>query len=158
MARGRAGRSSSDKGRIIFFVIRAVIDTNVLFEGLTYLGPSAKVIDAWVARKFRPYVSTALALEYQDVLARKLTPMRGESALLALQGLLARCEYVPIYYSYRPASRDPGDDFVVDCVLNSHSMLVTQNAKDFAIASRELGFQVLRPSGFLGILAQGEQP
>jgi predicted nucleic acid-binding protein len=139
-------------------VIRAVIDTNVLFEGLTHLGPSATVVDAWIARSFRPCVSTALALEYQDVLARKLVPSRGEAALMALQALLSRCEYVPIYYSYRPASRDPGDDFVVDCVLNSHSILVTQNVKDFASASRELGFQVFRPSEFLTVLAKGELP
>jgi predicted nucleic acid-binding protein len=139
-------------------VIRAVVDTNVLFEGLTHLGPAAEVLDVWVARNFRPCVSTALALEYQDVLARKLVPARGEAALMALQGLLARCDYVPIYYSYRPASRDPGDDFIVDCVLNSRSMLVTQNVKDFATASRELGFQVLRPAEFLRALAGREQP
>lgn len=77
---------------------------------------------------------------------------------MALQALLARCEYVPIYYSYRPASRDPGDDFIVDCVLNSHAILVTQNVKDFATASRELGFQVLKPSEFLIALARREQP
>jgi predicted nucleic acid-binding protein len=139
-------------------VIRAVIDTNVLFEGLTHLGPSAEVIDAWVANRFRPCVSTALALEYQDVLARKLAPSRGNGALMALQALLTRCEYVPIYYSYRPASRDPGDDFVVDCVLNSHSVLVTQNVRDFAAVCRELGFRVFRPSEFLTELGKGGLP
>ena len=139
-------------------MIRAVIDTNVLFEGLTHLGPSAKLVDAWVAQSFRPCVSTALALEYQDVLARKLVPSRGKAALMALQALLARCEYVPIYYSYRPASRDPGDDFVVDCVLNSHSVLVTQNVRDFVSVSRELGFQVFRPAEFLTELAKGGLP
>ena len=76
--------------------MRAVIDTNVLFEGLTYVGPSAAVIDAWAARLFQPCVSTALALEYQDVLARKLRPERADIALRAPQALLVRCEYVPI--------------------------------------------------------------
>jgi len=139
-------------------VIRAVVDTNVLFEGLTRLGPAADVIDAWVGRRFRPCVSTALALEYQDVLARKLRPERGDSALMALQALLVRCEYVPIYYSYRPASRDPGDDFVVDCVLNSQAMLITYNVRDFADAARHLGFKVLQPSELMLALAGGSQP
>jgi hypothetical protein len=80
-------------------VLRAVVDTNVVFEGLTRLGPAATVIDAWADRRFRPCISTALALEYQDILARKLRPSRGESALMALQALLVRGEYVPIYYS-----------------------------------------------------------
>jgi len=130
----------------------------VLFEGLTHLGPSAKVVDAWSSRRFRPCVSTALALEYQDVLARKLAPVRGEAALMALQALLARCEYVPIFFSYRPASRDPGDDFIVDCVLNGRSLLVTNNVRDFFAASQRFGFPVLRPEKFLPLLDKETQP
>jgi len=68
---------------------------------------------------------------------------------MALQALLVRCEYVPIYYSYRPASRDPGDDFIVDCILNSQATLITNNVRDFAEASRHLGFKVLRPAEFM---------
>jgi predicted nucleic acid-binding protein len=135
-------------------VLRAVVDTNVVFEGLTRLGPSAAVMDVWADRRFRPCVSTALALEYQDVLARKLRPSRGESALMALQALLVRGEYVPIYYTYRPASRDPGDDFIVDCVLNSRALLVTSNIRDFSEASRHLGFKVLLPSDFVLLLEE----
>lgn len=135
-------------------MLRAVVDTNVVFEGLTRLGPAATVIDAWADRRFRPCISTALALEYQDVLARKLRPSRGESALMALQALLVRGEYVPIYYTYRPASRDPGDDFIVDCVLNSRALLVTSNIRDFSEASRHLGFKVLLPSDFVLLLEE----
>lgn len=139
-------------------MIRAVVDTNVLFEGLTHLGPAAEVVDAWVARRFLPCVSTALALEYQDVLSRKLRPTRSERSLMALQALLARCEYVPIYYTYRPASRDPGDDFVVDCVLNSRSLLVTSNVRDFVEASQKLGFQILQPSELITLLGKEAHP
>ena len=73
---------------------------------------------------------------------------------MALQALLVRCEYVPIYYSYRPVSRDPGDDFIVDCVLNSQSVLVTSNVKDFGEAARHWGFRVLRPSEFITLLSE----
>ena len=45
-------------------MLRAVVDTNVLFEGLTSRGDAANVLDRWVARDFVPCVSTALALEY----------------------------------------------------------------------------------------------
>ena len=41
-------------------MLRAVVDTSVLFEGLTHLGAPAQVIDAWVAGDFLPCVSTAL--------------------------------------------------------------------------------------------------
>lgn len=139
-------------------VLRAVIDTNVVFEGLTHLGPSAKVLDAWAERRFLPCVSTALALEYQAVLQSKLAPHRRETSSMALQALLARCEYVPIYFSYRPASPDPGDDLIVDCVVNSGSLLVTSNTRDFLGASRQLGFLVLRPDSFLPLIREDAQP
>ena len=138
-------------------MLRAVVDTNVLFEGVTHLGPAAEVLDAWVAGDFQPCVSTALALEYQDVLGRKLGPSRVETALKALQALLARAQYVPIWYTYRPASRDPGDDHVIDCVVNSQSMLITSNIRDFREPARTLRFAVLRPPDFLRVLKEVKQ-
>ena len=135
-------------------MLRAVVDTNVVFEGLTHRGPSARVVDAWVARQFRPCVSTALAFEYHSVLERKLVPARGERALMALQGLLVRSEYVPIYFTYRPSSSDPGDDLIVDCVMNSRSLLVTHNVRDFTRAARHLGFPVFRPVDFLRLIGE----
>lgn len=129
-----------------------MVDTNVLVAGLSRTGPAGAVIDAWVERRFRPCVSTALALEYEDVLGRKLGVARRETELKALQALLARSEYVPIRFTYRPSSPDPGDDLVVDCVLNSQAILVTENVRDFRRASRELGFQLLRPDQFLKLL------
>ncbi len=137
-------------------MIRAVIDTNVLFEGLTHTSPASEVIDAWVARRFQPCVSTALALEYEDVLSRKLSPLRGEAVLPALQALLVRCRFVPIRFSYRPASPDPGDDPVIDCVLNRRSMLVTYNVRDFRAAAREFDFRVLGPEEFMTVFIGGK--
>lgn len=133
-------------------VRRAVVDTNVLVSGLSRTGPAGAVIDAWVERRFRPCVSTALALEYEELLVRKLGEHRRETELMALQALLARSEYVPVRFTYRPASPDPKDDLVVDCVLNSQALLVTDNERDFRGPSRELGFTVLRPARFLKLL------
>jgi hypothetical protein len=53
--------------------IRAVIDTNVVFEGLTHRGgPAGAIVGAWMAELFQACVSQAVAYEYEDVLARKL--------------------------------------------------------------------------------------
>lgn len=135
-------------------MLRAVVDTNVLFEGLTHLGSSGEVVDAWARRRFQPCVSTALALEYHDVLARKLAPHRGEAAFKALQALLTRAMYVPIRYSYRPASPDPGDDLVVDCVLNARAVLVTLNLRDFRQPSEQHHLTVVPPAEFLKLLEE----
>ena len=131
-----------------------MIDTNVLFSGLSRKGAEGEVVDAWVARKFRPCVSTALALEYEEVLGRKLGTVKRKTALAALQALLSRCEFVSIRFTYRPASPDPGDDLVVDCILNSQSILVTSNVRDFRKPARDLGFIVVQPAEFLELLEQ----
>jgi predicted nucleic acid-binding protein len=44
-------------------MIRAVIDTNVVLQGLTHRGDPGRIIEAWRDRRFLPCVSTALALE-----------------------------------------------------------------------------------------------
>lgn len=135
-------------------MLRAVIDTNVLFTGLSRRGPEGAVVDAWVEQRFRPCVSTALALEYEDVLKRKLGTVKRRTAMRALQALLSRSDFVPIRFTYRPASPDPGDDLVVDCLLNGQAVLVTSNVRDFRKPSRELGFPVLKPAEFLDLLEE----
>ncbi len=54
--------------------LRVVIDTNVLFEGLTRQGGACGlIIDAWRAGFISGCISNALAYEYGDVLSRKLS-------------------------------------------------------------------------------------
>lgn len=130
-------------------MFKATIDTNVLMEGLTTHGPAGEVVDAWTQRRIEPCVSTALALEYESVLQRRLTPERWALVSRALQALLSRCTWVPILWTWRPISPDPADDMVVDCVFNSQSCLVTRNERDFREPARRLGFEVVSPETFL---------
>ena len=61
-------------------LIEVVIDTNVLFEGLTKQGGAAGlVIDSWAVGLLQVYVSTALAYEYEDVLSRRLSNIRWQA-------------------------------------------------------------------------------
>jgi len=56
---------------------RVVVDTNVVFEGLTKQGgASGLIVDAWLAGLIAVCVSNALAYEYDDVLSRKLSKER----------------------------------------------------------------------------------
>ncbi len=55
-------------------LVRVVVDTNILFEGLTKQGgASGLIIDAWLAGLMIVCVSNAIAYEYDDVLSRKLS-------------------------------------------------------------------------------------
>ena len=81
-------------------VIRVVLDTNVLFEGLTKRGGACGlIIDAWQAKLFSVCISNALAYEYQDVLSRKLSEQRWQEIKLILDGLLDnQSEFVKIHF------------------------------------------------------------
>jgi predicted nucleic acid-binding protein len=132
------------------------VDTNVVFEGLTMQGGACGlIVDVWLAGLFRPCVSTALAYEYADVLARKLSEARWLALKPVLGQMLERAEFVPIYFSWRPTSPDPGDDFVIDCAMNAGAPVVTANVRDFRLAQKSLGLLVMTPVEFVKRLGEG---
>lgn len=133
---------------------RAVIDTNILFEGLSRRGPAGSVVDAWVGRRFMPCVSTALALEYEEVLTNKFGDLKRPRVLAALQALLGRVEFVPVVSRVRPLSPDPDDDFIIECAFNARASIVTHNFKDFQVAQEILRIPVLAPADFLAELEE----
>jgi predicted nucleic acid-binding protein len=138
-------------------LLRVVIDTNVVFEGLTKKGgASGLIIDAWFAGLMIACVSNALAYEYDDVLSRKLAPERWILLKPLLGKLLNIAEYTSIYFSWRPTSPDPGDDLAIDCAMNAGAIVVTSNIKDFRSARESLGLQVMTPVEFVNVLATGE--
>lgn len=135
--------------------VRAVFDTNVLFEGLTQKNSaSGLLIEAWVADLVRACVSNALAYEYVSVLSRKLSSRRWEETKPVLATLLSLAHFTTIHYSWRPASPDPADDHVVDCAMNAGAFVVTHNRRDFRLAERELGIVVATPLQLIAVLAR----
>ncbi|MBM4320875.1 MAG: PIN domain-containing protein [Deltaproteobacteria bacterium] len=134
--------------------MRVVVDTNVLVEGLKRKGPCGAVVDGWVAKIFEPCVSTALALEYEDVLTRNRSPEEQERMRRVLQALLHRALFVPIVFTYRPQSPDAGDDFIIDCAMNAQAGLVTSNTRHFRGAAERLWFPLLTPEQFVKALQE----
>ena len=137
---------------------RCVIDTNVLFEGLTQKGGAAGLlIDAWLGRTLEVCISNALAYEYAEVLSRQLSPHRWQQMRPVLETLLDRARFVTIYYSWRPISPDPGDDHVIDCAMNAGAVVITSNLRDFQSASIALSLRVLTPVEAILHLLEGEE-
>lgn len=136
----------------------AVIDTNVLFEGLTKSGGGCGlIVNAWLARLYTPCVSTALAYQYADVLERKLSSARWVAIRPVLDRMLTQAEPVLIHFSWRPMSPDAGDDLVIDCAMNAGAPVVTRNAQDFRRARQSLGLIVLTPVEFLETLGRRQE-
>jgi putative PIN family toxin of toxin-antitoxin system len=138
-------------------LLRVVVDTNVVFEGLTKKGgASGLIVDAWLAGLMIACVSNTLAYEYDDVLSRKLAKERWIEIQPVLARLISIAEYTSIYFSWRPTSPDPGDDLAIDCAMNAGAIVVTSNIKDFRSARDCLGLRVMTPVEFVNVLATGE--
>ena len=138
--------------------LRVVIDTNVVFEGLTQKGGACGlVIDAWRVGLFSVCMSNALAYEYDDVLSRKFSEHRWDETKPLLTELVGdHAEFVRVWFSWRPASPDPDDDHIIDCAMNARALVVTSNVRDFEEAVRTLGLTVMTPVKFLEYLADRE--
>ena len=131
-------------------MIRAVVDTNVLFEGLTKTESACNfVLKSWQANLFQPCISLPLFYEYQAVLSRKLSTIGYKFIEPAFHELLKSTEIVESHFSWRPSSRDPDDEFLIDCAMNGHAWLITRNIRDFTIAQLELSLVVLTPDQFI---------
>jgi predicted nucleic acid-binding protein len=140
-------------------LLRVVVDTSVVFEGLTKQGgASGLIIDAWLAGLMVVCVSNALGYEYDNVLSRKLSEQRWSKLQPVLGQLLSVAQYTNIYFSWRPTSPDAGDDLVIDCAMNAGAIVVTSNIRDFRSAKESLGLRILNPVQFVGVLASGEKP
>ena len=125
-------------------LLRVVLDTNIVFEGLTRCGGAAgMLVDAWLAGQIYVCVSNAMAYEYVDVLSRKLSKARWERVKPVLAVLLTRAHFVALYYRWRPISPDPGDDHVIDCAMNAGAIVVTANIRHFVTAQESLGLRVI---------------
>ncbi|MCL4706899.1 PIN domain-containing protein [bacterium] len=128
---------------------RVVIDTNVVFEGVTKQGGACSlIVDAWSAELFRPSVSNALAYEYTEVLSRLLSAERWQKIQPVLGTLLDQTEFIAVYFTWRPSSPDPGDEHVIDCAMNAGATVVTSNVRDFQMAKQTLGLRVITPVEF----------
>jgi predicted nucleic acid-binding protein len=129
---------------------KIVVDTNVLFEGITKQGGAAGyLIESWMAGVLDARVSLALAYEYADVLSRKLSEKRWLQMRPVLGALLNQAQFVTIYYSWRPASPDKADEHIIDCAMNAGAIVITNNLKDFQNARKSLGLGILSPVEFL---------
>jgi predicted HicB family RNase H-like nuclease len=138
--------------------LRFVVDTNVIFEGLTKTGGApGLLIEAWLAGLYHACVSNSLAYEYVDMLYRKLSMTRWQRLQPVVGALLSQARFVTAYYAWRPISVDPGDDHVIDCAMNAGAAVVTWNVRDYRAAQQGLGLVVRTPVEAVTRLAEEER-
>ena len=127
--------------------MKAVIDTNIFLGACLGTGNAGKVIAACLDGHCVPLMGAALLAEYEDVLGRKalfakcrLTAAERESLL---DIYLSKCEWVRVYYTWRPNLPDEADNHLVElAVAGGADAIVTRNLRD--LTRMELRFPSLR--------------
>ena len=134
---------------------RAVLDTNILVAAArSGLGASFALLKALRARRFIALVSVPLMLEYEAVLSRpEQLAAGGRSAESVVKFLDAFCLLampVHLHYLWRPQTRDPADEMVLETALNGGAhTLVTLNERDFAVPAANFKIKLQKPGEFL---------
>ena len=94
-------------------MMRLVLDTNVLLATLPKLSRFRKILDALVSKEIELVVSTAILLEYQEILMRKTNEIVANNFLefLAKQPNVVR---VDTPFMWGIIDNDPDDNKFVD--------------------------------------------
>ncbi len=105
-----------------------IIDTNVLIASIGSASPYRWLFDALIEEDFRLCVSTAILLEYEEVLARKTTPGVARN-VLGLLRVLPNVNRIEPHFRWHLITADPDDDKFVDVALGAGaSCIVTHDA------------------------------
>jgi putative PIN family toxin of toxin-antitoxin system len=130
-----------------------VLDTNVLIAGLrSRRGASFHLLTlVGRSRRFDIHLSVPLVLEYEAVAKRMSRTLGLTHADIddVIDYLCSVAGLHDIFYVWRPALKDPGDEMVLElAVAAGCDAIVTHNIGDYVGASR-FGVRVVRPAEFL---------
>ena len=137
-------------------VDKIVIDTSVLINALIGKeGPGREILRRCLMGHYTPLISNALFHEYEDVTMRKhifdLCPLKPSEIRTLLNAFYNTCQWIPIYYLWRPNLKDEDDNFLIELAIagNSH-YIITNDTKD--LRNAELHFEevkIVTPKEFL---------
>lgn len=117
-------------------------------------GASNRLLELVGLGRLRPLVTTALFLEYEDVLRRAehrlVTGMSEQEVDGFLTAFASAAEGVDVNFRWRPQLRDPQDELVLEAAVNGQADApVTHNVRDFLDAARLFDLRVLLPRDVL---------
>jgi putative PIN family toxin of toxin-antitoxin system len=135
---------------------RIVVDSNVIVGSLiSGRGDNRSVLRACLSGDAQPVVGEALFLEYEDVMGRpklfQRSPLSKLERRQLLEAFLSVCEWVHVYYGWRPNLADEGHNHLIElAVAGGARCIVTNNIADFRGADlRFPQIGIVRPAGFI---------
>ena len=140
--------------------MKIILDTNILVAACMGSKPANTLVAQCLQGVFCPIVGTALFNEYETVLLCEeiLTNCRLNVAEREelLNIFLSCCQWVKIYYAWRPNLRDESDSHLIElAVAGNANYLITRNIRDFYQAQLHFPHIHIRtPEDFLQEITQ----
>jgi putative PIN family toxin of toxin-antitoxin system len=128
-----------------------VLDTNVLFSAAGWRGNAFECVEQARTGK----VVAVTCLELLEELAEKLESKLGfssEQSAETLADYLSFLRIVSIPRVLKAVPRDPDDDAVLECALESKAEFVVSGDMDLLELKEFEGIKILRPREFLAVL------
>ena len=138
-----------------------VVDANILLAAMRSAnGASHVLLQEMVAGRLPFAISTAVMLEYEDVLKRP--GILGQASWIGmdevdviLDALAARAVLASPFFRFRPFLGDPKDDLYIECALTAGADTIITNDRHFSdplveafgLSVRNVGSYV---AGFIG--------
>lgn len=122
-----------------------VLDTDVLVAGLrSPSGASAEILRLARHNRLGLAVTVPLVLEYEAVASRPehlaASGLSLDEVQAVIDTLVSLAEWVRIDYRWRPQTRDPADEMVLEAAINAAAdAIVTFNRRDFGAAPAKFG-------------------
>jgi len=142
--------------------VKAVLDTNVFVSGLMGVtSPPRQIVDAWLDGQFTLVTSLYLVEELAHVLSYPRIAERihldASEVDVILAALLSQADVVPGELQLPGATRDPRDDPVVACAVESRADYLVSDHRDLLDLETDAGGTVVRPQRFLDILREEQE-
>ena len=136
--------------------MKIVLDTSVLVAAArSRNGASFKLLSLLPMPEIEIALTVAVYTEWQAVLTRDENLPPGattEDALAFLRYLASIAHLQDVHFLWRPFSRDPDDDMIVECAVAAGcEYIVTHNVKDFRRVE-ELNVKAISPAELLNLL------
>jgi putative PIN family toxin of toxin-antitoxin system len=116
---------------------KIVVDTNVFIGALIGpQGPSRALVRRCLLGGYVPLMGNALFAEYESVIGRPSVvskcPLDAAAMTDLLAAFLSVCEWINVYYLWRPNLRDEGDNHLIELAVAGNAIaIVTNNLRDF---------------------------
>ncbi|MBN1187177.1 MAG: putative toxin-antitoxin system toxin component, PIN family [Bacteroidales bacterium] len=110
--------------------VKVVLDTNIFITIFSRKSPARWIFEKIMKGEFELCISTEILLEYEEIVAEKLSPTIAAN-LLDLVLTTKSISQTNVYFSWGLIQSDPEDNKFVDCYISSGAYCIVTNDKHF---------------------------